>query len=233
MGWRNFCDRGYILNALRDLVLRLGLSRKKPEGGLGILLLGHRDYVGGRWDEIGKLQFEFIVQHGLQPSSNLLDVGCGSLRGGVHFIRYLESGHYLGIDKEKKLIDLGIKKELGRRTHREKSPQFVISSKFEFSRFTKRPDYSIAQSLFTHLNVADIQLCLGNLRSFVGRGHVFYATFFEGTSAKSDQASHSHKGFVYTKEELTQYGTRIGWRPEYIGDWNHPRNQKMMKFLAV
>ncbi len=38
--------------------------------------------VGGLWDEIGQLQFDFLRAKGLLPRHKLLDFGCGSLRGG-------------------------------------------------------------------------------------------------------------------------------------------------------
>src|ERR1700745_2047005 len=36
----------------------------------------HREIVGGLWEEIGTLQFEFMKRMGLRPESLLLDVGC-------------------------------------------------------------------------------------------------------------------------------------------------------------
>lgn len=63
--------------------------------------------VGGMWKEIGRLQFDFLVAHGLAPSHLLLDMGCGTLRGGLHFIRYLEPGHYWGVDKGRDLLGRG------------------------------------------------------------------------------------------------------------------------------
>lgn len=66
------------------------------------------------WDELGKLQFDLLVQQGLKPQHFLLDVGCGSLRGGVHFIRYLEPGHYFGVDESRELLDAGRRIELAR-----------------------------------------------------------------------------------------------------------------------
>lgn len=38
--------------------------------------------VGGDWEKIGKLQFEFLVSRGLRPHHRMLDIGCGTLRGG-------------------------------------------------------------------------------------------------------------------------------------------------------
>ena len=54
--------------------------------------------IGGNWEKIGRLQFDFLKEAGLRPENRMLDVGCGTLRGGRHFIRYLNEGNYTGID---------------------------------------------------------------------------------------------------------------------------------------
>jgi SAM-dependent methyltransferase len=62
----------------------------------------HRGTVRGTdafWDYLGKLQLDYLVEQGLKPEHHVLDVGCGPLRAGVHFIGFLEPGHYAGIDK--------------------------------------------------------------------------------------------------------------------------------------
>ena len=48
-----------------------------PEGDWGVRLLGHKLYVGGKWDYLGKLQFEFMLKNGLKQEHILLDIGCG------------------------------------------------------------------------------------------------------------------------------------------------------------
>jgi hypothetical protein len=95
---------------------------------------GHRESVGGLWDEIGRLQFDFLLRQGLRPHDVLLDVGCGSLRGGVHLIRYLEPRHYLEIDKRIELIIYGVASELGLDLFKEKRLYFVI---YDFLKFEK------------------------------------------------------------------------------------------------
>jgi len=67
----------------------------------------HRQRIGDMWDEIGQLQFNFLVEQGLLPYHTLLDVGCGCLRGGVYFVPYLENGHYFGMDINESLIEAG------------------------------------------------------------------------------------------------------------------------------
>jgi hypothetical protein len=183
-----------------------------PEGVVGIQEIGYRRYVGGRWEEMGQLQLKFLQQQGLQPTHILLDVGCGALRGGRYLIPFLHSGHYLGIEKEKELIESAIQHELPENIYKEKCPELIISDNFEFERFSKRPHYAIAQSIFTHLDEQDIQYCLTKLQAFVPSGHQFFATFFEGNTTKehNKHSSHSHRNFYYSQQTMEHFGHRTG-----------------------
>ena len=72
----------------------------------------HRKLVGGMWDEIGQLQFDFLLNHGLCQNHALIDVGCGALRGGTKCIDYLDPFKYFGTDINMNLIQIGIDQEL-------------------------------------------------------------------------------------------------------------------------
>ena len=217
---------------IRRLRRRL-LAMRLPEGYAGVRLLGHRRYVGGRWDEIGALQLRFMREQGLEPSHVFLDVACGALRGGVHFIRYLDSGHYLGIEKEESLVVAALARELPPELVREKRPALIVSGGFEFDRFGKVPHFALANSLFTHLREPDIRLCLEGLRAFVPSGHVFFATFFPGAPDENPDRSHALGHFRYPVEQMERIGRESGWVPRYLGDWGHPRAQMMMRYEAA
>jgi hypothetical protein len=206
---------------------------KVPQGRPGIFLLGHREYVGGLWEKIGKLQADFMRQAGLAPHHVLIDIACGSLRGGVHLIPYLEPGNYLGLEREARLIELGIKHELGQELYARKRPEFVISSTFEFEKFSKRPDFAIAHSLFTNACEQDILTCLKKLRRFVKPQTCFFATYFVGDRRRASGKSHPFHGFIYTREQIESFGLMTGWEPNYIGAWGHPRNQMMIEYRAT
>jgi cyclopropane fatty-acyl-phospholipid synthase-like methyltransferase len=66
--------------------------------------LDHRKYVGAdagsglEFAEAAKFQLDFLLRQGLRKDDVLLDLGCGCLRGGIHFIRYLAADKYLGMD---------------------------------------------------------------------------------------------------------------------------------------
>ena len=199
--------------------------------------VGHRRFTGGKddlWELIGDLQFNFLVDRGLAPSDTLVDIGCGALRGGTKFIRYLDPGRYLGIDKHIELIVYGVATELGIADYRKKQPIFVVSDCFEFHKFRRQPNFAIAQSLFTHLCEKDLLLCLERLRLVAARGCRFFATFFEVDEPFANQdLSHSHAYFAYTRSQIEMFGKSTGWAPNYIGAWNHPRGQHMIEYVAT
>jgi hypothetical protein len=226
-----------IINIIRNIYRSGGPDPdrlpKWPEGEEGIRARGHREGVGGLWEQVGALQFGFLVWQGLLPDKVLLDVGCGSFRGGRHFIRWLDPGNYLGLEKQRELVEAGIEKELGPDLVEAKRPEIVISQSFEFHKFTRQPDFALAVSLFTHLTPDDITDCLKGLRTISHTGTAFWATFWEGSSRGNPLESHTDASFSYTRREMTQFASGLGWRPVYFGDWGHPRYQRIMKYEAV
>ncbi len=62
---------------------------------------GYKRHLGGGervWDARGAFQLELMRHLGLQPQHRLVDFGCGPLRSGRYFIRFLEARGYRGID---------------------------------------------------------------------------------------------------------------------------------------
>jgi len=199
----------------------------------------HRDLVGGLWDEIGVLQINFMKEHGLAPGHDLLDVGCGALRGGIHFMRYLDSGRYYGMDINQSLIEAG-KNEIHVAGLIDKQAHLLVNAKFEAHLFGKCFDYAIAQSVFTHLPINHIVRCLAEMRKVLKPTGIFFATFFEAPSAAYlDQITHTSGGIVtnydadpfhYSFAEFEWMAKVTNMQVNLIGDWNHPRNQKMLAF---
>lgn len=199
----------------------------------------YRDAVGGMGDEIGMLQYKFLLLCGLKSEHYFLDVGCGSLRGGRYFINYLKERHYFGIDKDQALLDAGTTFELSD-TMRRKKPVLVQMEDFSFSSLQVKFQYALAHSVFTHLPLNSIIGCLTNIETVLSEGGEFYATFFEVPPGKSRFDPLSHPGGITTFFDKDPYHynftifenlcSETGLKVEYIGDWNHPRNQKMMVF---
>ena len=199
----------------------------------------HKDFVGGMWDEIGDLQIEFLKARGLSPGHRLADIGCGSLRGGVRFVSYLDRGNYYGLDINASLIEAG-KEELARSGLTGKQPNLLVNDKFEMSRFGASFDYAIAVSVFTHLYMNHIARCLAEAKKVLKPGGRLFATFFEAPSPLHlEPIAHDRGGVVsnydadpfhYSFSEIERLAETAGLSVEHIGDWGHPRDQRMLCF---
>jgi len=56
-----------------------------------------------RWSS-GRWAFSQLLSEGLKPDDVLVDYGCGTLRMGLHAIRYLAPGNYWGLDINEKVL---------------------------------------------------------------------------------------------------------------------------------
>jgi SAM-dependent methyltransferase len=206
----------------------------------------HRDAVGGLWDEIGALQFEFLKARGLQTQHKLLDVGCGSLRGGVHFVRYLESNHYFGIDLNQTLLDAGYDREIAPAGLAQKLPRSNLhcGDNFDVESFCAEFDFALALSLFTHLPLNAIRVCIEKLANVVSKDGIFFASFFERPAGSPSHHMQLHSpGSVCTHgdadpyhcslEDLVYVAKDLPWQIEYIGEFGHPRGQRMVGFRKM
>lgn len=207
------------------------------DDAIGVRKLGHRNFVGGDgdlWERIGRLQFEFLRARGLLPQHVLLDFACGSLRGGVHFMPFLEAGNYLGFDKSFDLVAMGVMNELGHERFTALRPEFVLNSRFDLTEFTKKPDFVIAQSIFTHLVPEDIRRSLTAISTIAKPTTQVFATYFlRDQDYGNPTRSHSRMNFYYLPEEMRAFGADSGWKFENIGDWNHPRGQQMARYYRA
>lgn len=207
-----------------------------------ILAGEHKTVVGGFWSEVGQLQFAFLQENGLLPSHTLLDVGCGALRCGIPIIRYLDPGNYCGLDINASLIDAG-RHELKQEGLTGKQPHLLVNDEFEFERFGRSFDFAIAQSVFTHLDMNLIVRCLVQIRKALKPDGQFYATFFLAPSpAHLAPIEHQPGGIItnsdadpfhYSFCEMKWLAEISGLSAQLIGDWGHPRNQKMIVLSAM
>lgn len=153
----------------------------------------YRAFVGPPeyYDRIALLYVEALGRVGMRETSSVLDVGCGSLRGGKMLIPFLLPGRYCGIEPKAGLVDEGIEHELGRDIVRIKRPRFGSSDRFDASEFGQRFDLIIAQSVFSHAAAWQIRLCLGEMKRVMHDGSLFVFTYWPG------EADHAGDEWVY------------------------------------
>lgn len=207
----------------------------------------HRSFIGARseaaWDTHGARQLEFLKEHGLLPAHRLLDIGCGCFRAGRHLIDYLDPGNYYGVDANHSLMQIGYDVELSdEQRGRLPIENLRATDRFDID-FGTQFDFAIAQSVFTHVSLNHIRLCLYRASKVIRPGGSLFATFFERpTSTPVDRILGPHRAkpfftekniYWYYRADL-RWAAQIGpWKVNYIGDWGHPAKQKMMEFVRL
>lgn len=204
---------------------------------------GHREFVGGMWEEIGSLQFDFLKKSGLTPLHRLVDIGCGCLRGGVYFVPYLEKSRYYGIDINASLIEAGRKELFKTAGNFDKQPDLRVTARFDLAQFAVQFDYALAVSVFTHLYANHIGRCLVEVKKVLAPGGKFFATIFLAPGPLHlESISHKPGGVVtqfdrdpfhYSLAEMEMLAGFAGLSVQFIGDWGHPRRQQMLCFTIA
>ena len=232
--------RQTLARVLQSVAERLEPHREIDQRALA------RQIVGGMWDEMGERQLTFLASRGLQPTDRLLDVGCGALRGGLHFVRYLDAGNYYGIDAQQWLLDAG-REELAEAGLADRAPHLLCDATFDFARFGATFDVALAQSVFTHINLNAIHRCLVRVSEVLNPGAVFYATILENRGDAHDLSPREFpqadlpttitfpdkNPFHYPVRFFADLIVGLPLRLEYIGEWGSLRGQSMLAFHRV
>ena len=202
-----------------------------------------RGTVGGQWETMGAFQLAYMKGVGLEPHHQFLDVGCGLLRAGLHFIRYLEPGHYCGLDGSREIL-AAARVELRWAGLEDRGAELLHTRLFEAERFGRTFDFALAQSVFSHTTANTINVALQKIQHVLAPEGRFYATFFEDPAGTRGFREIEHRAagswvtrttphsdpFHYGLDlfEWMAEGTRL--ELEYVGDWGHTSGQRMLCF---
>lgn len=125
------------------------------------------------WKMKRDFQRSFLVHAGLQLSHRLLDLGCGTLRGGISLIEYLEKGNYVGIEPREEALEKG-RKELDDAGLAHKNPT-LISGEPSTVDISRRFDVIWAFSVLFHMTDEIIDETLHFVQDHLADGGTFYA----------------------------------------------------------
>jgi SAM-dependent methyltransferase len=124
--------------------------------------------IPGGFGETGSGFFERLVRFGLKPEDSLVDYGCGTLRMGVHAIKYLEPGKYWGLDISEFLLEQG-RELIGEELYRQKQPHLhVISAESVRAAAAAKPAMLISLRVCIHVHPDDLTEYVHNLVTIIG-----------------------------------------------------------------
>jgi len=187
-----------------------------------------RAAIGGRWEEIGHLQFGFLHRMGLEPHHTLLDIGCGTLRGGRLFISYLDEGHYTGTDISPKALEFA-----AALVHLhglvDKKPRLLLNEgkRLTFDEVSgERFDFLLAQSVFTHLQAPHLGECFEHIGRVMHSGSVFFFTFWKGDKPEQKGLKDFYYPFSFFESLAKSNGFHLTDRSR---EYPHPKGQVMVE----
>ncbi len=153
---------------------------------------GFKRHLGGgeeNWDLRGAFQLHFLRLMGLLPWHRLIDAGCGPIRAGAHFIRYLDHGSYFGLDYNADFIGAATRIVEADPALRAKEPRLRCVDDFDMAFVGQPVDYALAFSVLNHANPALVASFFRNLatvshpatRTFVTHARWFDESHVRGT----------------------------------------------------
>jgi SAM-dependent methyltransferase len=126
------------------------------------------------WQKKREFQLLFLKQMGLLPQHYLLDIGCGTLRGGIPLIDYLETGHYFGVEVRRSVLDEAAK-ELHEAGLEHKTPQLSLAPSLSTLALGREFDFLWAFSVLIHLSDELLEGCLSAAARHLKDTGAFYA----------------------------------------------------------
>ena len=147
------------------------------------------------WKMKQVFQLQYLTEQGLLPEHTLVDIGCGTLRGGSAFIKYLNENNYTGIDVRADALEQG-RQELKEEGLLNKGHQLVHFEHFNDLKLDKQYDYLFAFSVLMHLSDDIANGCF----DFVNRHIKPEGTFFANVNIGTSQEGHWIGFPVVTRE---------------------------------
>lgn len=99
---------------------------------------------------------KYIRTAQVTPQSRVIEYGCGSLRIGAHFIRFLEPGNFFGLDVIEDFYEIG-KELIGPQLLQEKAPRFgVIGTEAVAEAEAFQADLVFCSAVCVHVHPSEI-----------------------------------------------------------------------------
>ena len=146
-------------------------------------------FLGGPEDQFvtaGRRTLMSLLGEGLEPSSKVLDIGCGCLRGGYWLIHFLDDECYFGIEPNVPMLEAGITVILEAGLTDQKRPRFDNNADFDFTVFGEKFDFLVARSIWTHASKDQIRTMLDGFVSTTDDNGVFLTSYHKPTLFRRD-----------------------------------------------
>jgi len=152
------------------------------------------------FEQAGRTQLIALLNEGMNPESKVLDIGCGCLRTAWWFIRFLDSGHYFGIEPARKRVECGLQYIFAPEEVALKHPRFQFNAKFDASGFRTKFDFFLARSIWTHASKSQVEITLDSFVRYSNSSSAFLTSYLPAASSIDDYQGTAWVGTSHESE---------------------------------
>ena len=165
--------------------------------------------------EGAKGHFDFLVREGLTPADRFLDYGAGFLRLAYYMVPYLETNRYTAADISAESMKRG-QELIDARDIPSASYRTVVVSDCDLAELDGSTyDVIWAQSVLTHMPLANIRIWFRSLPGIMAEGGRVYFTFAPGNRRQVNV-----KDFYYEPQTLEREARKAGFEWRLCEDWD-------------
>lgn len=135
------------------------------------------------FEQAGREQLIALLAHGMNPESTVLEFGCGCLRIAYWLVRFLDPGHYCGLEPARGRVELGLQYLFYDEIRRIKQPRFEFNAHFDPSAFGMQFDYVLARSIWSHASKRQIGMMLDAFLRFARPDGVLLTSYLPTESS--------------------------------------------------
>jgi SAM-dependent methyltransferase len=123
-----------------------------------------------KWERRGDRVLRRLTKLGLQPGDLVVDYGCGTLREGIHLIRYLDKGRYVGLDIDERVL-AAARRLAGPALLAEKNPHLAVATPAVITETAAaKPNWIVSSYVISQMPSDPLDTYLDNLGKLLEGG---------------------------------------------------------------
>jgi SAM-dependent methyltransferase len=123
-----------------------------------------------KWQKRGDAVLRRLIALGLRPGDLVVDYGCGTLREGVHLIRHLDRGRYVGLDIDERVLAAG-RRLAGPALLAGKEPRLAVAAPAVIAQIAAgKPDWIVSSYVISQMPPDSVDAYLDNLSQLLEGG---------------------------------------------------------------
>jgi len=191
--------RRHPLADFKDYFLEIAhsdLAQGRPHPTLG------RNLSGSPFPTSGKKTFPSLARrYGIGPHDTCVDYGCGTLRVGLHAIRYLNPSRYWGMDISEVFLAEGLEL-IGSELVATKRPNLrVISPSTLAEAAAAKPKFLFSVNVLLHVHPGELPEFMTNILSII-QGNSLAVVTGEWTERRTRQVA--RQSWIHSKADVRQ-----------------------------